>query len=93
MPNINWYKFPAQRRPKIEMLEDSMWYESGYRYIIQVEDDNGLYFDGIDKKWTVVEKKYEGKVFIYVRKGNDSPIKPRKKVLLHRREDDEQKQE
>lgn len=53
---------------KIRMLTSCMWWEEGEEYIVETEDSYGLYFDGIDNKWTIVEHSREGVDFEYVEK-------------------------
>jgi len=74
MTLINWFNIPAKCRPRIEMLTSCFGWSIGDRFTIQMEDQDGLYFDDIFKRWTIIERTDENIEFKYIRQGDASKL-------------------
>jgi hypothetical protein len=67
----------SSRKPRIRMLTGCTWWDKGCEYNVQyeTENDNGgeLYINDENGGIAMIEKKDEGKEFVYVRKGKRQP--------------------
>jgi len=70
METINYTgRTNSRNKPKIRMLTSCFGWDKGDEFVIQMEDDEYLYFDDVNDRWTALEKEYENIDFIYLRRG------------------------